>query len=481
MRIPDRKQIALLVLTLIGAREIPPSASAQQPAVKTAKAAPDFKEIELEVSPTPPTIPASRYRLIPREPDRTPGDAAPIYLRLSSEDNEEARRQLKAKPHDWLQLPFDRFPKVEARAFVDDFARRLKQLEYGSRRRSCDWNYTLPEQADHVYEIMLPDAQEMRIWGRLIALKARVEIAEGKFSEAGRTIETGLAFTRHIAEGPFSINALVAIAVGSQMLGRVDEWVGQPDAPNLYWSLTALPRPLVSVRHSLEQEQKMIDSFVPELDDLDRPRTEAEWKALLARLHARMAYARQIIAVGGARAETVDLSTFGASLLPDARAFIRMRHGKTDGFTDDQMIVLYVADRFRDLRDDLFKQSYLPFPDSFPFYLEANRRIASLKGGPLRVFEWIAPEQLASAVAAESRLDRKVAALRAIEAIRLQAHVDGGRLPESLAKVTTVPVPPDPSTGRPFDYRREGDVLILSGPDVGRFVQQIGYRIRLRR
>jgi hypothetical protein len=233
----------------------------------------------------------------------------------------------------------------------------------------------------------------------------------------------------------------------------------------------------------------MIDSFVPELDDLDRPRTEAEWKVLLARLHARMSYARKIIYVDGAQdqrqvSKVVDLATFEASLLPDARAFIKAKHGKTDGFTDGRMIVLYVADRYVAFRDDIFKGSYLPLPEATPTYEEANQRIASLKAGPLGAFAELAPA-VAAVVAAESRLDRKVAALRAIEAIRLQAHADGGRIPESLAKVTVVPVPPDPSTGRPFDYRREGDIMVLSGPDVkpegsGSLVQQVGYRIHLR-
>ena len=49
------------------------------------------------------------------------------------------------------------------------------------------------------------------------------------------------------------------------MLDRVEELISQPGAPNLYWALTALPRPLVSMREALETEQRMGENMVPEL------------------------------------------------------------------------------------------------------------------------------------------------------------------------------------------------------------------------
>ena len=154
-------------------------------------------------------------------------------------------------------MPFDQFPVAEARKLVDRWGSRLEQMEFGARRQTCNWNYTLPEQRERAIEILLPDVQELRNWARLLALKARVEIAEHKYDDAIRTIETGLAFSRHLAEGPFLINQLVGIASAHMMLDRVEELVVQPDAPNLYWALTALPRPLIDVRRAMETEQKM--------------------------------------------------------------------------------------------------------------------------------------------------------------------------------------------------------------------------------
>ncbi|NOR67536.1 MAG: hypothetical protein GQ528_09285 [Woeseiaceae bacterium] len=52
------------------------------------------------------------------------------------------------------------------------------------------------------------------------------------------------------------------------------------------------------------------------------------------------------------------------------------------------------------------------------------------------------------------RLDRNIALLRTIEAVRMFAAAHSGRLPGSLAEITSVPVPADPVTGEGFLYKR---------------------------
>ena len=70
---------------------------------------------------------------------------------------------------------------------------------------------------------------------------------------------------------------------------------------------------------------------------------------------------------------------------------------------------------------------------------------------------------------AEVRSQRDIAVLRMIEALRIYGADHDGRLPETLADMTDVPLPIDPMTGKPFGYRREGEVaLIESLPVIGR-------------
>jgi hypothetical protein len=65
-----------------------------------------------------------------------------------------------------------------------------------------------------------------------------------------------------------------------------------------------------------------------------------------------------------------------------------------------------------------------------------------------------------------NRLDRKIAALRIIEALRLYAAAHDGQLPEKLADITEVPVPLDPGTGKPFEYQRDKDAGTLIAPSL---------------
>ncbi len=182
------------------------------------------------------------------------------------------------------------FPTAEVRKYIDGWNRHLEQIAFGARRQTCDWNYTIAEQRQDVINVALPDGQGMRQWIRLVSLKARLEIAEGKYDQAIRTIETGMAFSRHIAGGPFLINGLIGMAGVHVMIERCEELVTRPGAPNLYWALAALPSPVIDLRHEIEIERRLFENLIPELEQVEsgQPRTAAEWSSLLARIHASL-------------------------------------------------------------------------------------------------------------------------------------------------------------------------------------------------
>src|SRR5262249_29489014 len=148
----------------------------------------------------------------------------------------------------------------------------------------------LPEQRLNVINVALSDAQGMGQWLRLLDIKARVETAEGKHSQAIRTIETGLAFSRHIAEGPFLINGLIGLAGATLMLGRCEELIAHLGPPPLSWARPPLPRPLIAFRREMENERRLCENMIPELIEAGsgKPRTAAEWSSLLSRMHARI-------------------------------------------------------------------------------------------------------------------------------------------------------------------------------------------------
>jgi hypothetical protein len=67
-----------------------------------------------------------------------------------------------------------------------------------------------------------------------------------------------------------------------------------------------------------------------------------------------------------------------------------------------------------------------------------------------------------------NRLDRHVAALQCVEAMRFHADVNNGKFPNRLSNITQVPVPNDPVTGKPFAFSRTGSVAVLEIPAMGK-------------
>jgi hypothetical protein len=81
---------------------------------------------------------------------------------------------------------------------------------------------------------------------------------------------------------------------------------------------------------------------------------------------------------------------------------------------------------------------------------------------------------------ASARTDRRLAALQTIEAIRLHAARNAGKLPNRLVDIKAVPVPVDPMTGQLFDYIVKDSTFTLKGaPIQGQVSSQIDYEVTL--
>lgn len=81
--------------------------------------------------------------------------------------------------------------------------------------------------------------------------------------------------------------------------------------------------------------------------------------------------------------------------------------------------------------------------------------------------EWIEPDTKKKVHSLMNRLDRHVAVLQCIEAMRLYSASHEGKFPKQLSDITRIPVPGDPVTGKPFIYRRTGAKAILEIPATG--------------
>jgi hypothetical protein len=128
----------------------------------------------------------------------------------------------------------------------------------------------------------------------------------------------------------------------------------------------------------------------------------------------------------------------------------------------------------------------MPHHEAFDGMAGVNLRVKKLEkeranDALLRVCLLILPS-VEKVHGAWARTDRKVALLRTVEAIRIHADVTG-KLPYELGDIKKVPVPDDPLTGKPFEYKADGAGVVLSAPAVGAPPQkglELRYELKLR-
>src|SRR5207244_3295575 len=70
---------------------------------------------------------------------------------------------------------------------------------------------------------LVGDVQVMRQFAYLLALRSRLEMADRDHAKAVYTFQTGLAMSRHVADGPTAITTLVAAALAQLTLATVEE------------------------------------------------------------------------------------------------------------------------------------------------------------------------------------------------------------------------------------------------------------------
>jgi hypothetical protein len=446
-----------------------------------------FFDRSLTLSPQPEPRPALEYRLFPLASERKDGNAVPIYLRLNFEQNDAARRDWEQTPGKWNEAPLSKIPLKEANEFLGRYKNFLRQFELGARRKTADWNYTLDQGS--VVDVRLPDAQKMRGFVPMMVLKARVSLAEGDYAAAAHWLETGFAFSQHVGNGPFLINSLIGLACANQFADCLFDFVEQPDAPNVYWSLTALPRPMIDLRESMDFEYRLLDLQYPDLADLDRPRSAEQWDAVLKKMRTEYQYFREYLVTGNGiwpkplAGEAAKDSASKSPDLPAARKYLierkKIAPDKVDDMPPAQILLLYLVDTYNEFRDDSFKAAYLPYPEARRAFAEAESRRKAAPNTEGRRFADAWFPAIANVQRAQNRLDRKIAAVRVIEALRLHAASHDGALPDKLSEVTIVPIPDDPGTGKPFEYQRDGDGATLISRIPNEKPSATGLRYRL--
>jgi hypothetical protein len=448
----------------------------------------------IKLRPAAEPRPALKYRLVPERLDLVPGNAAVFYHRaiemtvykrrsLADQEKEKVKEGTRTRAisdedlvSEWIYGPIAEIPREKAREMLRSFEGPLKEVELGATRSTCDWEF---DRRNDGFYLVIEEIQRMRGLARLVSLRARMAILDGKTDEAMHWIETGLVMGRHVSQGPIIIQMLVGVAIDSVMTQCLEDLIQVPGTPSLYWALADRPRPFVDLRYSLEGERQGLEKEIPGLLELE----QGPWGLDKAKKFSDELQ-RKIYALGSdfptkgsdgavpdemlAAARRLGIAAMTAKIYPEARRAL-IAQGRPEAEVDAMPVVqaatLYCYQEYRRSLDNTYKWMNLPYwqshnrvDASYPRTVEQK-----MKNPLLTIFQMVTPA-LNSARMAPIRLDRKLDALQCVEAIRLYAAAHEGKLPASLDAIVEAPVPIDLMTGKPFEYKLDGDQATLSAP-----------------
>jgi hypothetical protein len=414
--------------------------------------------IRLTVQPMAAPKPALRYLLLPDLTELQPGNPIQSYLLCMLDQPDLFEGDAVVRRDRLLAMPLKDLP---VRELADYGGGTLRIADRAARMDKPDWQILLKLRADGINTI-LPDVQQMRQLASALQVRFRTEVAQRRYDAAIRTARTMFALSRHMGEHPTLIGDLVAIAIAFVTIAPLEEMLEQPGCPNLYWALTNLPSPMISLARGMEAERLMIQT---ELVDLSAttPMTAEQLQRLMAKIDMVRAFEPDLRkkyksgrAYLDARLEEKD------ALVATRRRLVQagIPEDRLRGFPADQVLLLDEKREYEMYRDEFMKLVNLPA-------WEAERMVSKIRPPKDRVLLVPLVPATAKVRRAQTRLEQRIALLRDVEALRLYAAEHDGQLPEKLAD-SPVPLPVDPVSGKPFRYKVEGTTAhILGSPPPG--------------
>ena len=430
--------------------------------------------------------PALKHRLQLRALEYKPGNAATYYLRADAENGlSDAWKRVRkdfgeAIDNGWYsseislgELPLDKVREAASRfdSTVSNF------IAPASSRQDCDWGYSLTElRGAEVYALPLPGAQQSRSISRMLALRARLAIAEGRYDDAIDHMRMNFRLARNVGQELIVVCGLVGIAEAGVTSGTIVDLIAAPDSPNLYWALSELPRPIVDLREAIRLEMSMGARVFPALlDAVTADHSPAEWARLIGealKLYETLSESSLFKGVSVGKQKTLRaMAGAGLSLLvyPGAKQRLiqsGMDAARIEKMPVGQVVLIDAAREHQRIADEIEKWLYVPYPLAKKRIRRAERegfgnRQFSDGFGPM-IADILSPA-IQAAWTAQMRLEWQMSSLRVVEALRMHA-AETGKFPASLDDVQVVPVPKNPITEQPYIYRLDGETAVLELP-----------------
>jgi hypothetical protein len=440
-------------------------------ATATAAADDDVRSKPLTLHPPAAADRALRYALLPELQDMTPGNAAEHYRQAIKDITREGqqRTELEAALDRLSAAPPKDVPREEVARLLKQYEKTLAEMDAGARCENCDWGL-IEEMRKKGVGYLGPDYVSVRVLGKLLDLRARCELADGKTAQAARTLRSGFAMSRQVGEAPGLLAAFYGLQITDRMTDRLEELIQRPDAPSFYWPLADLPRPFIDLRKPAQGERVLAYNSFPGLTEMAgdpnaRPWTPEQVETVVG----VMWYIHADIDIDILRAANQGemLLRIAAQHEDDKARLLAEGRPKelVDAMPHIQVALLASMRRHDQFLDEMTKWQSVPYWEARPaieqFVRERIKERGRNDGSSIPVTYWLG-KGAKVVFAYRARADRRIAALRCVEAVRLYAAGHDGKLPASLDDLKDTPVPDDPATGKPFGYRVVGDRAFFS-------------------
>jgi hypothetical protein len=445
--------------------------------------------IRLVVTPAAEAVPAFKQRLMTREIDLVPGNAAPYYYRAFIElnrampivrkhfnEDEELKKwysTLDDEATPIYQLPLERVHRADAMALaglIED------QLTLVAKTDNCDWELNVANlQGPRAISFSLEEFQQSRDLSRMLSMRTRLAIAEKRYEDAIGAMRINYRLSRDVATVPFIVCGLIGIAEAKITNGTMTELIAAPNSPNLYWALSELPQPMIDLRRADRFEVEIGERMFPFIHHTETTdRSPDEWNRQFKKTVQDLADVDSRHNRGLNSLDS-DLSAVGMALLGYSHAKQQliaqgMDRQQVEAMSVGQVIAIYSERNYQHFADGFQTIYYVPYWESDQQYRRIDEQLEAARpfgGGANRELLPIASTLLPALQAAHSaqfRLDREFAMLRVIEALRMYAADHAGGLPAKLDEIKQVPVPRNPATGKPFVYHLDGNVAVIELP-----------------
>ena len=210
---------------------------------------------ELILHPAKSTEATQKLRLLPTTEEQTDTDAFPLYQKaIESLPDNFPQQQFS----EWRKLPPDQLPAEQVESEIKKLQPTLDLVSRATKSKNCNWPFIKPEQAQ---QQLMNDLSKYRQICSVLNVQAKLQIAQGQFDSAIKTITTGITMAHNLGDAPTLIQGMVGISIATLNVNMIEQFIQSDNSPSLYWALDNLPLPLVDINKAIKTETDNLKNY----------------------------------------------------------------------------------------------------------------------------------------------------------------------------------------------------------------------------